>query len=316
MPQLKLKHAKQQADGALGDLHVNMSNALIRMAHGLTLAEKRVVCVCLAKMDSVRLESGRYKFRIEAAEYAETFGVTLDMAYIHLTESGNKLMDRKARAFVMTPKGKEEIKFVWVSGSRYHRGEGWIELGFSPEITPHLALLRREFTSYKLKHTSALRSIYSWRLFELMAQFKDTGLLRIDIAEFCDAMEVPPTARANFGELSRRVIAPAVKELTEKNGLLINWEGTKPGGRKIQGLEFKFKDNPQTDLFGERPPTEPIFPEPKPKQKLLSKSPTAKVKSARAKTGAAAPNRQAVKKATSEALEILSRRGKKSLAED
>ena len=58
---------------------------------------------------------------------------------------------------------------MWVSGVTYHHGEGWIELGFSPEMTPHLVELSREFTSYKLKHTVALRSVYSWRLFELLA---------------------------------------------------------------------------------------------------------------------------------------------------
>lgn len=307
---MKLKHAKPEADAPLGNLHVNMSNALIRAAHGLSLGEKRVVAACLAKLDSVRLADGRYKFKLTAEEYAETFDVSDVTAYEQLKEAGKHLMKRTARSIEDTPRGKKERIWVWVSGVTYHHGEGWVELGFSPEMTPHLALLRTEFTSYKLKHASALRSMYSWRLLELMMQFKATGLLRMSVEDFCHAMEVSASAKANFGELKRTVIEPAVKELRDKNGLLIDWKGTKPGGRRIQGLEFHFKDNPQTDLFGEAPPAERIFPEPKQKQKLISKSPTAKVKPIRAKTGDAVPNRQAVKKATAEALEILSRRSK------
>ena len=56
------------------------------------------------------------------------------------------------------------------------------------------------------------------------------------------------TARKNFGELRRRIIEPAVKELIAKNNLLIEWTPTK-AGRRVTGLEFKFKPNPQPELF-------------------------------------------------------------------
>ena len=154
-------------------------------------------------------------------------------------------MERTARTVIDTPRGKKEKKWVWVSGVTYHHGEGWVELGFSPEMTPHLTLLRKEFTSYKLKHAVALRSVYSWRLFELLMQFKSTGLLRISVDDFCMAMEAPPSCIKDFGQLRRRIIEPAVVELIGKNNLLIEWRAVKHGGRKISGLEFTFKFNPQ-----------------------------------------------------------------------
>lgn len=245
---MKLKHSKIDIDAPLCEQSVNMSNSLVRAAHGLTLAEKRVVSACLAKMDSVRMDNGRYKFKLSAEEFAQTFDVSHVTAYEQLMETGKKLMKRTARAIEDTPRGKKERIWVWISGVTYHHGEGWVELGFSHEMTPHLALLRKEFTSYKLKHASALRSMYSWRLLELMMQFKATGLLRIHVEEFCHAMEVSASARKNFGELRRTVIEPAVKELTTKDNLLIEWEGTKQGGRKITGLEFRFEVNPQGKL--------------------------------------------------------------------
>lgn len=245
---MKLEYAKIDRDAPLLEQNVNMSNSLIRAAHGISLAEKRVVSACLAKMDSVRMDNGRYKFKLTAEEFAETFCVSLDTAYEQLIDTGKKLMKRTARSIEETPRGKKERIWVWVSGVTYHYGEGWVELGFSHEMTPHLALLRKEFTSYKLKHASALRSMYSWRLLELMMQFKSTGLLRIDIEEFCHAMEASVSARKNFGELRRTVIEPAVKELTTKDNFLIEWEGTKHGGRKITGLEFRFEVNPQGKL--------------------------------------------------------------------
>ncbi len=238
--------AKVQQDAPTNELHVNMSNALVRAAQGLSLPEKRVVSLCMAKLDSVRLDSGRYKFKISALEFAQEYDLDTATAYEQLKAVGDHLMERTARTVIETPRGKKERKWVWVSGVTYHHGEGWIELGFSPEMTPHLTLLRKEFTSYKLKHAVALRSVYSWRLFELVMQFKKTGLLRISVDDFCMAMEAPPSCVKDFGQLRRRIIEPAVTELINKNNLVIEWKATKNGGRKIAGLEFIFSPNPQS----------------------------------------------------------------------
>jgi len=250
----KLELVKNNPDKPVNELNVNMSNALIRAAHGLTLAEKRVVSVCIAKMDSVRLDSGRYKFRLTAQEFTETFEVDADTAYEQMQFAGDNLMKRIARTFEDGRRGKIERKWVWVSGVTYHRGEGWMELGFSHEMTPHLTLLRQQFTSYKLKQASALRSLYSWRLFELLMQFKTTGVLHIDIDEFCHAMEAPESARKDFAQLRKRIIEPAVAELKAKDGMEIEWTPKKQGGRKITSLEFIFQKQPRPS-----PPAEAVL---------------------------------------------------------
>lgn len=242
---MDLKFAKRNDE----NLHVNMSNQLVRMAQGLTLPEKRLVSLCMAKLDSVRLDNtGRYTFRISAKEFGQQFGITDEAAYMQLKEVGDKLLHRIAQQITETPRGRNIKKWQWVSFAEYQDGEGWIKLTFNHMMTPHLFLLRKEFTSYKLAQASALRSIYSWRLFELLMQFKSTGLVRIDVEAFAHAMEAPETARKNFGQLRLRVIEPAVKELTTKNNLLIEWDPTK-AGRKVTGLEFRFKINPQQSLL-------------------------------------------------------------------
>ena len=221
-------------------LRVNMSNQLVRMAHGLTLPEKRVVAMCLARLDSTKQERGRYSFELRAKDFADQFDLAIQVAYQQLKEVGDKLLHRIAQEVRQGPKGKPiKRKWQWVSLAEYCDGEGFIRLTFNHEMTPHLVMLKREFTSYRLQQASALRSLYSWRLFELLMQFKRKGLLRISVEDFCHAVEAPATAQANFGELRRRIIEPAVAELTAKNGLAIEWQATK-AGRKVAGLEFKF----------------------------------------------------------------------------
>jgi len=80
-------------------------------------------------------------------------------------------------------------------------------------------------------------------------QYKSTRLLRISVDDFCHAIEAPPSCEKDFGQLRRRVIQPAVDELIAKDSILVEWQATKHGGRKVTGLEFKFSPNPQSGLF-------------------------------------------------------------------
>jgi plasmid replication initiation protein len=146
-----------------------------------------------------------------------------------------------------TRKGPKETKFRWVGRVDYHHGEGWISLSWWPDVVPHLFGLRKEFVTYKLKQAATLRSIYSWRLFECLKSWSGTGSYAPSIEEFGQAMDVPESYTKNFKLMRVRVIEPAVLELATKNNLAIEWEARK-AGRKVIGLSFKFKIDPQGRL--------------------------------------------------------------------
>ena len=107
--------------------------------------------------------------------------------------------------------------------------------------------LKEQFTSYKLSRAGGLRSVYSWRLFELLMQYKSTGNMTISVDEFADLMETPQTYRKDFGAMKRRVVEPAVKEIREKDGLKVKWKPIK-AGRKVQTLVFTFPREQQVAL--------------------------------------------------------------------
>lgn len=251
---MKLQHVhKLDTEQPLSDLQVNMSNALARSAHGLSLAEKRIIAACIAKtdqmpnMNQVR-QRGAWLVHLSATDYAEAFGVDVNTAYTQLQAASENLFSRYIRTTRKTRKGIEEYKFRWVGGVRYHKGEGWVELDWWHEVVPHLFGLRTEFTQYKLSQASALRSAYSWRLFEVLQSWQDTGRYQPTIEDFCRAMDVPESYTKNFKEVRRRVIEPAVLELVQKNNMLITWT-TQNAGRKVIGLDFKFQQNPQQNLL-------------------------------------------------------------------
>jgi plasmid replication initiation protein len=236
-------------DRHLSEKHVTLRNDLVAASHGLkTLAEQRVVKSCAAKLDSVRLDQGRYKITLSAAEYAETFELDPTTAYEQLKTVSKTLLDRVIRREEQGRRGMKVHLDHWVSGITYHEGEARVELRFSHEATPYLVALRGNHTTYLLRQAAGLRSIYSWRLLEMLMQFRDTGWRQMGIEDFAKAMEAKASHVKNFTEMRRWVIEPAVKELTEKDGWIIQWEPIK-AGRKVTSLRFTFERDPQGRLL-------------------------------------------------------------------
>jgi plasmid replication initiation protein len=244
-----------------GERWVTMSNALTRAAHGLTLGEKRIIMAAVSKLDSMaRPIHGQAvpTTKITAAEYAELAECEPNAAYEALQTAAKNLYNRSIVMFEPSFKrGDRKIgdkgtvtHMRWVGRAKYHDKEAWIELAWWHEVVPHLMGLRKNFTSYQLQQASALRSVYSWRLLELLTRFKSTGKAEYTIEDFCTSMQATEKQRADFNNIRRRMIEPAVKELTQKDGWLIQWEPIK-AGRKVKSLRFTFMRNPQGNLFSE-----------------------------------------------------------------
>jgi plasmid replication initiation protein len=147
--------------------------------------------------------------------------------------------------------GKEmeptRVTMRWVGQVHYQKGQGWVELYWWPKLLPHLTGLKRQFTSYQLQQASALRSAYSWKLLELLTRFESTGWAEYTIEDFSASMDATDKQRADFAAIRRKIIEPAVKELVEKDGWLIDWQPIK-AGRKVTALRFEFRRDPQGRL--------------------------------------------------------------------
>jgi plasmid replication initiation protein len=229
-----------------GNRWITMSNALTRAGHGLTLAEKRIVFIAVSKIDSRKPlppDAPLYVSKITAAEYAELAECEMQTAYEALKDATKTLYNRSITFFQPAYKRKDsglvKVQMRWVGEVKYYAGEGWVELYWWPNLLPHLTGLRKQFTSYQLKQASALRSGYSWKLMELLMRFESTGWAEYDIEDFSVSMDATEKQRENFNNIKRRIIEPAVKELQEKGGWLIQWKPIK-AGRKVNAIRFDF----------------------------------------------------------------------------
>lgn len=258
------KMERSQINHSPRERWITMSNALTRSAHGLTLAEKRLIMFAVAQLDSRRMPKFNEQpvVKITAAEYAETFSVDPTTAYEALQKAAKQLYERSIRFYepeLDRQSGGKRLKLKkdapppvvtmrWVGSVRYHENQGWVELDFYHKVVPHLMGLRKQFTSYQLAQSTALRSVYSWKLLELILSWEERGWFEMTMEEFYSVMEATEKQRQNFANIRRRIIEPAVKELSEKDNWLIQWRKTNFGGRRVSGLRFEFQRNPQGRL--------------------------------------------------------------------
>ena len=241
-------YMQEDANRPAGERWVSMNNALTRAGHGLSLAEKRVVMIAVSKLDSMKImQPGEMlpSVRITALEYAETYKVDPNTAYEALQGAAKNLFDRKLTFFeAANRRAGKPLKLTrndmrWVGRCQYHEGEGWVQLAWWPDLLPSLVGLRKQFTTYQLQQATALRSMYSWRLLELLMRFKSTGKAEYTIEDFATSMDATEKQRADFAAIRRKIIEPAVKELVEKQGWEIQWRAVK-AGRKVKSLRFDF----------------------------------------------------------------------------
>lgn len=240
---------------------ISMANELIRAAHNLSLMEKRVLMLAIAKIDSNAKSHVNSLIRLTVSEFISEFDIDKDSAYREVKKAAKGIRRRYARFFTVDTDGQPiERDIDWTTSGNYKDSEGWLELSINGDLNPYLFELKSHFTTYKLSRASALRSVYSWRLFELLMQFKKTGLLKINIDEFAKCLELSETYTSDFGAMRRKVIEPAVKEIREKDGLAIEWEAIK-AGRKVKALKFTFPTEQQLSLVSEPKPPKAAKPE-------------------------------------------------------
>jgi len=230
---------------------VSFSNALNDAAMCLTLMEKRVIFYCIAQINSIKGKSqNKNEFKIFVRDFADFFKMNVDTAYRDLRKVTIGIMKKQIEFAELDRYGKPIIVRVqWLGSCRYHEGEGWVKLSFHHDTATHLTYLREKFTSYHLEQASALRSLYSWRLLEKLMQFEKSGKgwWTVEIEDFCRIMEATEKQKLNFAKVRTQIIEPAIIELTEKDGWIIDYTPIK-AGRKVVSLRFDFKRDPQLRL--------------------------------------------------------------------
>lgn len=230
---------------------VSMDRALVKAAHGLSLNQKRLMMYAISELHPKATQPAQVIVKITATAYAQTVNVTKSKNfYRDLKNSADGLFKRYISIEYDTPKGRQIEKIHWVSSARYHEGEGWVELRFTPEVSPYLTQLNGgNQVIYNLEDAVDLKSVYSWRLLELLYQWRDKKQLYIKLEDFRHALEVPEKYR--YADIKINCIERVIKDLKQNAKIAVTYEAIKDpkNKRRVGSLRFKWKAIEQHELL-------------------------------------------------------------------
>ena len=226
---------------------VSMSNALVRSAHNLSLAEKRIVALAISKINSTNLTEAEYlkktAITITAADMKTIFGLAGKDVYDDMAGAAKRLYERQISYLKNIGPTASLVMARWVQAAEYNKGNGNLTLHFSVGeygVFQYLAQLTGSFTTYKLAEVGGLRSLYSWRLYEVMKSYAAMGGTTIDLSDLHNYLETAETARNAFGEFKRSILLPAIAAVNEHTGLKVSFTEIKRG-RSVVAISFTIK---------------------------------------------------------------------------
>jgi plasmid replication initiation protein len=223
---------------------VTKSNDLVEASYALRLDEQRLLLACISKIKPHTDITKYDKFKITAVEFAALYGLENKNAYKELRAATFNLYERDIRLKTANDADK---RMRWVYSIEYHRKLGYVTLGFSPDVIPHMASLSNRFTSYRIKQVAGFKKVYAIRIFEMLMRWKDTGEVFISPDGLRRALSLGEKY-TDWRALNQRVIKPAIAEINEKSNMKASYEIAKTG-RKVTRIYFYFVQDDQQDLF-------------------------------------------------------------------
>jgi plasmid replication initiation protein len=176
---------------------------------------------------------------LTAIEFAHIFNISPHKAYGVLNRAVNKLM--KTDITIQHPDiwNGQKVRINICSMAKYQDKEGKITVEFTDRIMPHLAQVKEKFVIYNLKEIANFGSLFTTRLYELIQEFKDTGVLLITVEKLREAFAVG-TKHKLYAHFKDKTFAHACDEINEKTDYGISFTEIKTG-RKVTSIQFEFK---------------------------------------------------------------------------
>ena len=130
---------------------------------------------------------------------------------------------------------------------------------FHENMMPYISQLKKQFTKLKLKEMFGFSSFYSFRIYLMMMQFRETGFCKISIDDLRCALDLNEKYHL-FADLKRRVVDTAIDEINEKSPYSVKYELIKKG-RTYTHLELRFEEKKTEKGQSKCPKTIDMFEE-------------------------------------------------------
>lgn len=213
------------------------SNELINGAVDLTLQQQRFVAFIASQLPKrTELPVDRpLKKELSVRKFASMFGVSEKNAYREIEKHTDQLQHK----IIQIKRDNTRIKVGIITKALYHDTEGRVEVSLDEEILPHFMELYERFTEYRIRDVYQFKSVNTWRVYELLAQYRKAGTREMTLDDLRWSLGLSgkytrPTDLKNW------IVKPAIKEINSVSDLQVDFDIMKRG-RKVVGFRFHIR---------------------------------------------------------------------------
>jgi len=240
---VKLKKSKQPKEHYKNAMIAMQHNNLVEAKYSMTLQQKRIMIWLVSQIKPDDIDFKEHTLSIK--ELIEICQLSGESSYKEIRNITSELIEKGIRIIDITdPSNKREIQVSWLSSADYYQGK--VKLSFSPKLKPYLLQLKEKFTAINVIDLMQFKSVHAIRIYELLKQYQDIGERVLSLEEIKDCCGVTDKLK-QYGELKKRLLLIAQREINEKSDIHIKFECIKPS-RKIVGLKFIISKNKAYEL--------------------------------------------------------------------
>jgi plasmid replication initiation protein len=252
---------------------VVMDNSIVKASYNLSVSEQRLLLSALAQIPKNKPIDPKQAYYITREDFVR-LGANADQATRDIRNATKDLMkktllidtnagilefhwlsevlrfDKNADARLKLKYPNPEDYKNYINGLRKYNLLESLPVGrhsddivarvvFDSRILPLLSELKSNFTQFLIDDVAGFSSVYSFRFYQMMMQFKSTGYCKISLDDLRYSLALFEKYEATK-DLRKWVIDTAVNEINEKTPYKVSYELIK-SGRKFTHLELKFK---------------------------------------------------------------------------
>jgi plasmid replication initiation protein len=217
------------------------SNAMINALGALSLQQTRFVAWLASSLPRGPISHDRpLDLEIDVSAFSAAFEIDPRLAYTEVRKISRVLQQK----IIHVPVGLDVVEVGILTKARYRAGEGRVWLRIDEDLLPHILGLREQFTKYRIKDVYQFSSAHTWRVYELLRQFKEIGRREIEVDELKQKLGVLGRYSV-LADFRKRVIDPAVDEINGTSDIFVEYD-QKKRGRRIVAFLFMIFDNKAT----------------------------------------------------------------------
>jgi plasmid replication initiation protein len=138
------------------------------------------------------------------------------------------------------PKTSSEMQMAWLCFANWEPKKGICSLEFHPALKPYLLQLKSHFTKIGFADFLGLKSVYSIRVFELLAQYEFGGKRIMNLENLRSWCGIGKDEYMKYSHLKNKVIEKSKKEINLRTEYEVDYREIK-NSRKVMALEWTIK---------------------------------------------------------------------------